>query len=275
MINFPNAKINLGLYVTEKRSDGFHNISTLFYPINLCDALEIIPNPDSRKTVTLNNSGINIEDSTDNNLCIKAFLLLKKDFPRLPNITCYLHKHIPLGAGLGGGSADGACMLKLLNETFQLQIKEQQLKDYALLLGSDCPFFLLNKPCIASGRGELLQSVNLDLSPYFVVLIHPKIHVNTGQAFAKIKPKQPHTSLEQIIQQPIEDWKNLLKNDFEYSVFEEHPSIRLVKEKLYQEGALYASMSGSGSSVYGLFKENPEHIKFNFPEEYFVFRSKL
>lgn len=275
MINFPNAKINLGLYVTEKRSDGFHNISTIFYPIGLCDALEIIPNPDSTKSVTLNTTGIRIEGSTENNLCTKAFFHLKKDFPQLPNIVCYLHKHIPMGAGLGGGSADGAFMLKLLNESFQLQIDEQQLRDYALLLGSDCPFFMFNKPCIAIGRGELLQPINIDLSAYFIVLIYPKIHINTGQAFAKIRPEPLSTSLQEIIQQPVEDWKNILENDFEGSVFAEHPSIRSVKETLYKEGASYASMSGSGSSVYGLFKEDPGSINFDFPKGYFVYRSKL
>jgi 4-diphosphocytidyl-2-C-methyl-D-erythritol kinase len=166
-------------------------------------------------------------------------------------------------------------MLRLLNEAFQLQIAEQKLKDYGLMLGSDCPFFMLNQPCIATGRGELLQPIKLDLSNYFIVLVHPKIHVHTGMAFAKITPKAPIEPIERIIRQPVENWKDLLRNDFEAAVFAQYPAIGSLKETMYKKGAIYASMSGSGSSVYGLFKEDPENISFSFPKEYFLFQSKL
>ena len=272
MVTFPNCKINLGLNILQKREDGYHDIETVFYPVPITDVLEIISSPKNKTEFT--NTGIPTGEN-ENNLCLKAFHLVKKDFPQVPEINMHLHKAIPMGAGLGGGSADAVFTLLLLNKKYNLNISSSQLFEYASKLGSDCPFFIINRPCVAIGRGELLQPIELDLSNYLMVLIHPKIHVHTGRAFAKITPKAISSSLQEIIQQPIEDWRGLLKNDFEKSVFDEHPTIGLLKETLYKEGAIYASMSGSGSSVYGLFKENSENIKFDFPEEYFVFKSKL
>ncbi|ANI88933.1 4-(cytidine 5'-diphospho)-2-C-methyl-D-erythritol kinase [Arachidicoccus ginsenosidimutans] len=273
MVTFPNAKINLGLYITRKREDGFHDLETVFYPVQLCDVLEIIKNKENEFSFTT--SGLQIAVSSSENLCTQAFQLIKKDFPNLSNAQMHLHKTIPMGAGLGGGSSDGAYALQLLNNKFQLNISQNDLAKYALQLGSDCPFFIHNKPCIAKGRGEILEEINLDLSKYFIVLIHPKIHINTGWAFSQIQPKSLEISLNETISRPVEEWKHTLQNDFEKPVFEKYPAIKSIKEKLYERGAIYASMSGSGSSVYGLFKENPESIDFGFEKEYFQFMEKL
>ncbi len=270
MVQFPNCKINLGLHITSKRADGFHNIETVFYPVGLKDILEIIvlnqsnsivQNQSDRALNTLNDiefssTGIAIPGDAANNLCIKAYQLLKKDFPDLPAIKMHLHKHIPMGAGLGGGSADGAFTLLLLNEKFQLNLSAEQLINYAAILGSDCPFFILNKPVFATGRGEILESISLDLSNYTFVLIHPGIHVNTKWAFEQIQPKTPTKSIQEIIQLPIKEWKHLLKNDFEAPIMQAHPEIAETKSALYADGAIYASMSGSGSSVFGIY---PQH----------------
>jgi 4-diphosphocytidyl-2-C-methyl-D-erythritol kinase len=180
----------------------------------------------------------------------------------------HLHKAIPSGAGLGGGSSDGAFTLILLNRKFRLGLSENQLINYALQLGSDCPFFIKNKPCYATGRGENLQEIELDLSNYKMVIVNPEIHVDTKHAFSKIQPFDQRTSIQESIQKPVAQWKDVLKNDFEKTVFVEYPEIKLIKEKLYDQGAVYASMSGSGSTVYGLFEKNAD-IRFNFPSYYF------
>jgi 4-diphosphocytidyl-2-C-methyl-D-erythritol kinase len=252
MIVFPNCKINLGLNIVRKRADNFHDLETVFYPIPLKDILEIIPSD----TLEFFISGINIPGETNNNLCLKAYYFLKKDFPDLPFVKIYLHKAIPAGAGLGGGSADGTFMLKLLNEKFKLNISTNQLINYALQLGSDCPFFIINKPCFATGRGEILEEIKIDLSNYSFVLINPKIHINTAWAFSQLLQAIPEISIREIINQPVETWKSILKNDFENAVLIKHPSLNIIKQTLYNSGALYASMSGSGSSFYGIFKKN-------------------
>lgn len=272
MIAFPNAKINLGLYITSKRDDGFHDLETVFYPIPLYDVLEII---EDRAAFSCSVSGRPVDTKGGENLCVKAFRLLRKDFPQIPDIHIYLHKAIPMGAGLGGGSADAAFTLALLNDKFQLDISKEQLSLYALQLGSDCPFFIYNKPCIARGRGEILEAVGVDLSDYYFVLINPGIHINTAWAFKQLQPKTVSFSLKEAIAQPAEAWKEILHNDFEQVVFKQYPAIKDIKELLYKNGAVYASMSGSGSSVYGLFKENTEEGDFGFDRNYFVFRSKL
>lgn len=269
MIVFPNCKINLGLHILRKRTDGFHDLETVFYPIALQDALEIVQNTVRTRDIQLTTSGLTIDSSIEENICFKAYRLLKKDFPELPSVKMYLHKVIPSGAGLGGGSSNGAFTLTLLNKKFNLGLNEEQLVIYALQLGSDCPFFIKNKPCYASGRGEKLEETGLDLSDYKIVLINPQIHVHTGKAFSKISPFDKRTSIKKIIQKPVEEWKDVLKNDFEETVFAEHPEIKMIKEKLYQQGAAYASMSGSGSSVYGLFEKNIE-LQFDFPSNYFI-----
>ncbi|HEY0298365.1 MAG TPA: 4-(cytidine 5'-diphospho)-2-C-methyl-D-erythritol kinase [Arachidicoccus sp.] len=273
MINFPNAKINLGLYVTRKRGDGFHDLETIFYPVQLCDALELIQDKENRFSFTL--SGLPVESPTSENLCVKAFQLIQKYFVQVPNIQMHLHKVIPMGAGLGGGSADAAFTLQLLNDKFQLHLSQDDLLKFALALGSDCPFFMLNKACVAIGRGEILEEISLDLSGYFIVLIYPKVHINTGWAFTQIQPRPLGISLKEIVSQPIENWKNVLYNDFEKPVFEKYPEIQFIKDKLYECGAVYSSLSGSGSSVYGIFRENPEAMDFGFEKTYFQFISKL
>lgn len=260
MVTFPNCKINLGLHVVRKREDGFHDLETVFYPIPLRDALEIVQSPCKQTTLTI--SGLKIDGGAADNICVKAYELLKKDFA-LPPVTIHLHKVIPTGAGLGGGSSDGAFTLLLLNKKFDLNLTKDVLIKYALELGSDCPFFIKNNPCFATGRGEILEPVGIDLSTYKIVLINPGIHVNTGLAFSKIRPKADRLSVSEIIQQPIKNWKENLVNDFEESIFQQHSSIKEIKELLYSNGAVYASMSGSGSSVYGIFpeKQTPD-LKF-------------
>lgn len=263
MICFPNAKINIGLNITEKRLDGFHNIETIFYPIELCDMLEFVVSD----KISFENSGLTIDGDADNNLCIKAYNLLKKDFS-LPELRIHLHKIIPFGAGLGGGSADAAFMLNALNSYFELNLSASELKKYASSIGSDCAFFIENKPSFANEKGDNLQEIKLNLKDYLIVIVKPNIHVPTAVAYSKVKPAIPSTSLKDSINLPIEEWKYNIKNDFEESIFAVYPEIKSIKENLYKQGAIYASMSGSGSSVYGIFhkKENPE---ITFPD-YFI-----
>lgn len=267
MISFPNCKINLGLHVTNKRADGFHDIQTIFYPIAINDVLEIIT---SKTNITqLHISGITIAGNTNDNLCIKAYNLLKKDFTSLPAADIYLQKNIPAGAGLGGGSADGAFTLSLLNNKYNLGLNEAQLIDYALQLGSDCPFFIKNKPCYATGRGELMEEINIDLSGYKFLLVNPGIHINTGWAFSNITPALPHASLRQNIGLPVTQWKDVIINDFEAAVFTAHPSIQKIKENLYAAGSVYAAMTGTGSTVFGIFSKDAV-INVSFDENYLV-----
>ncbi|MBS1948409.1 MAG: 4-(cytidine 5'-diphospho)-2-C-methyl-D-erythritol kinase [Bacteroidetes bacterium] len=251
MISFPNGKINLGLQVTGIRTDGYHQIETIFYPIGLKEIIEIIPSENFQFTV----SGLQIEGTAGENLCARAYHILKNDFPSLPAIHLWLHKRIPMGAGLGGGSADGAFTLQLLNDNFQLNLSTNQLIGYASQLGSDCPFFILNKPCYATGRGELLNPIELDLSGYCFVIVYPNVHISTGWAFSQLNPMPPSKKIIEIIRQPIEAWKKELKNDFEEPVTNKYPELSKIKEQLYEAGALYASISGSGSAFYGIFKK--------------------
>ncbi len=270
MLSFPNAKINLGLNIVEKRPDGYHNIETVFYPIGLSDALEFITSEEN-KTI-FQQSGLQIDTPLELNLIFKAYQLLKKDFP-LPEISIYLQKNIPFGAGLGGGSADAAFMLKMLNDQFKLGLNNAQLENYAAQLGSDCPVFIQNKPVFALGRGEVFEPINLSLKGYSIALIKPPIFVSTQEAYNGCRPQQPEFSLKEIIQKPVEEWKEWMKNDFETTVFPQFPIIGEVKERLYQSGAVYASMSGSGSSVFGIFREKTD-LKGGF-ENCFVWEETL
>jgi 4-diphosphocytidyl-2-C-methyl-D-erythritol kinase len=224
----------------------------VFYPLPFTDALEIIPST----TTSLNISGLSIPGEPSENLCIKAWHLLKQDFPWLPFVNIYLQKHIPAGAGLGGGSADGAFMLQALNKKFELGIAIDQLQYYARQLGSDCPFFILNKPCYATGRGEILEPLTTNPLDASFVLVHPGIHINTALAFSRLKPAKPLQSIREIISLPVEQWKDVLENDFEKVVLNDHPLLAGIKQKLYASGALYASMTGSGSAFYGIFEKN-------------------
>jgi 4-diphosphocytidyl-2-C-methyl-D-erythritol kinase len=272
MICFPSCKINLGLLVTQKRADGFHALETVFYPITLTDALEIIIDPNtSAAPITCTSSGLAIKGDPTDNLCYKAYFLLKNDYPSIPNIKMHLHKKIPMGAGLGGGSSDGAFTLVTLNQLFNLQLSEQVLLEYALQLGSDCPFFIINTPAFATGRGEILTPTSIDLSGYTIVIVNPGIAISTKLAFSLITPKIPDTHLAAVIQQPISTWKDALINDFEQPIFNSFPELAKIKETLYQNGAVYASMTGTGSTIYGIFPRSiSDSLSFNFPSHYFM-----
>lgn len=268
MISFPNAKINLGLHITSKRKDGYHEIETCMYPVPLCDALEMIID----RNPNWNSTGLHIPGDSKDNLILKAEKLLRKDFPGLPNLNIHLHKNIPMGAGLGGGSADGAFALRLMNNLFDLHLDNFFLEEYAAQLGSDCPFFIENAPAIARGRGELLEPITLSLKGVHLVLINPGIHVGTKEAYAGVIPTPPKVKLEEVLADRSR-WKTELVNDFEPSVFETFPEIREIKEKMYSSGAFYAAMSGSGSSVFGLFPEKPVELKWK--ANYFLFEEAL
>lgn len=268
MIVFPNAKINLGLHIVNKRNDGFHEIESCLYPIPVTDALEMLPS----EKMSFNSSGNTIPGPSSDNLILKAYQVLKADFPQLPPVAVHLHKNIPIGAGLGGGSADAAFSVTMLNELFDLGMESNKLEKYASQLGSDCPFFIQNQPKLVHGRGEILNPVDLSLSGNWIYLVHPGIHISTKDAYAGVIPKAPSQSLKVILKDK-EDWKEQLVNDFEDSIFKKQPIIRAIKSRLYESGAFYAAMSGSGSSVFGLFKNPPKQVKF--PEEYFQFCKEL
>lgn len=273
MICFPTCKINLGLRITQKRADGFHALETVFYPLSLTDALEIITaDADITAPLTFTSSGLAINGDTSDNLCCKAYWLLKKDYPSLPNIKMHLHKNIPMGAGLGGGSSDGAFTLTLLNQLFDLQIPQNKFMQYALTLGSDCPFFILDSPAFATGRGEILTPTTVNLNGYSIVVVNPGIGISTKTAFSFITPNQPSTHIPDILQLPFTAWKDTLINDFEAPIFQAYPELENIKETLYQKGAVYAAMTGTGSTVYGIFETSiiPE-ISFDFPPNYFVY----
>jgi len=264
LVIFPNCKINLGLNILQKREDGYHDLETVFYPVQLQDALEIITSP-SQTNLTC--SGLSI-DTTDN-ICLKAYQLLQKDHTQIPSVHIHLHKTIPMGAGLGGGSADGAFTLLLLNKKYRLELSREQLIDYALQLGSDCPFFIVNRPCYATSRGEIMEEIDLDLSAYKLILVNPGIHVSTAWAFSKIKPMPDRPSLREMVQRPIREWKTEMNNDFEAAVFSEFPDVKQIRHEMYAKGALFASMSGSGSTVYGIFEKDTSPL-FSFPSSYFI-----
>ena len=272
MICFPTCKINLGLRITQKRADGFHALETVFFPISIKDALEIIIEPEtSAAPITFTSSGLAINGDPSDNLCFKAYGLLKKDYPTIPNIKMHLHKTIPMGAGLGGGSSDGAFTLVALNQLFNLEIPEQALLDYALQLGSDCPFFIINTPAFATGRGEILKPINLNLDGYSIVIVNPGIAISTKLAFSLITPKVPDTNMEAIICEPVTSWKEKLINDFEQPIFNSFPELANIKETLYKKGAVYASMTGTGSTVFGIFPTSKmDTLSFNFPSHYFI-----
>jgi len=256
MVIFPKAKINLGLHVTEKRHDGFHNIETIFYPVGLSDALEIVVAEDGRKEDSLTVTGLPTGGNTENNLVIRAVNLLRGHYS-FPVLKIHLHKIIPSGAGLGGGSSDAAFTIRAINKCFRLSVSSEMMRSYALELGSDCPFFIECLPSYATGRGEILRPVNEFLKGYYIVLVNPGISISTGKAYENCRPAIPEKSLPEIIKLPPSSWKDSLTNDFEDYVFRKHPQIGDIKRSLYNSGALYSSMSGSGSTVYGIFKEEP------------------
>ena len=261
MICFPNAKINLGLNIVSQRNDGFHNLETIFYPINLKDGLEIT-NSNSNEQYQLFQTGIKIDGDPSSNIVIKALELVRNHSKvNIPNIDIHLLKKIPTGAGLGGGSSDAAFMLKLLNENYQIGLSNNELVELALQIGADCPFFLYNKPAFASGIGNQLEPINLDLSGMYLLVVKPDVFISTKEAYSMITPKTPTLSLKDIVNRPLNEWKELMKNDFEDSIFKKYPQICKIKQQLYELGATYASMSGSGSSLYGIFNKKPNFQK--------------
>jgi len=270
MISFPNAKINLGLHITEKRPDGFHNLETVFFPVNWSDGLEFV----EAKEFQFTTSGITISGDPELNLVVKAYRLLQKDFG-LPSLKIHLHKEIPFGAGLGGGSSDAVSMLLMLNKSFNLSLSDDDLLQYAGCLGSDCPFFIHNKPMYATGRGEILTPVNIRLNGMFILMVKPAVEVSTAKAFQYVVPKKSEVSLPELLNLPVFDWKNKLINQFESSVFQQYPEIMQVRQKLYEQGAVYASMSGSGSCVFGLFLDDPTEIKNHYPLPFLTFVQKF
>ena len=269
MICHPNAKINLGLNVTERRPDGYHNLETVFYPIPVCDALQVETNADIPPAIfpegcavhvdklpdyTLSTAGIDIDCPPEKNLLIKALRALKQDFD-LPRLYIYMYKQIPSGAGLGGGSSDAAFMMKTLNAMFSLGLGDDELERRVAVLGADCAFFVRNLPVFATGIGNIFSPLELSLAGWHLVLVKPDIFVSTKEAYAGIRPHRPATPVTDIVRRPVEEWRGLLDNDFEEGIFALHPAIAGIKEQLYARGAAYAAMSGSGSSVFGLFRQ--------------------
>lgn len=253
MVVFPNAKINIGLQIIEKRNDGFHNLASCFYPIGWSDVLEIIP----AKEFSFSSSGIDIPGDPATNLCIKAYELLKQDIA-LPSIAMHLLKIVPIGAGMGGGSADAAFVLKLLNQIFDLQLAPADLQNYARRLGSDCAFFIENKPQFCYEKGDQFADISLSLKGKFIVLVYPNLHISTAEAYAGVKPRTSEINLMEALQRPLPEWRNSIKNDFEDGLFLKYPILPQIKEKLYQKGAIYSSMTGSGSTIYGIFEKETD-----------------
>jgi len=269
MIAFPKAKINIGLNIVKKLDDGFHNIETAFLPIELCDILEFVISSNNKMEFTT--SGLSIDGNDENNLVIKAYNLVAKDF-QFPPLHIHLHKHIPMGAGLGGGSSDAASMLNMLNENFSLGLSVEKLIEYAKLLGSDVAFFIESKPTIGVGRGDILTQIDLTiLKGLKIQIVKPDIHISTAEAYAGVYPKVPKKKLIDTFQLPIEKWQGVIKNDFENSLFHNYPVLKDIKQKFIDSGAIYTSMSGSGSAVYGIFQEDKE---LNF-ENCFVWNGLL
>lgn len=256
MVVFPIAKINIGLSITGRRQDGFHDIETIFYPIRLCDALEfVVADPSANKDI-LQVTGIDPGSKPEDNLVIKSIIRLR-EMKSFPFLKVHLHKATPVGAGLGGGSSDAACLLKTVSRHFDLKIKNNDLRSIALEIGSDCSFFLEGIPSFASGRGEILTPVNKVLSGLYLVLVNPGSGISTADAYRNCKPEKPSASLPDLFRFPLSNWKKLILNDFEEFAFKKHPLIGDLKDELYKSGALFSLMSGSGSSVYGIFPKKP------------------
>ncbi|MCB0397816.1 MAG: 4-(cytidine 5'-diphospho)-2-C-methyl-D-erythritol kinase [Flavobacteriales bacterium] len=263
MVVFPQAKINIGLRILRKRTDGYHDIESLFYPIPLYDVLEIITD-DGTEGFSLEQSGLNIGTSSGNNLVEKAWMVLAGDHA-LSGMRAWLHKVLPMGAGLGGGSSDGAWALKVMNDIAGLGLSDETLESYASVLGSDCPFFIKGRPAWVTGRGEVMAPSSLSLTGFYLVLVCPDIHVATVDAYANILPDDSGTSLSNLLELPVAQWRENIQNDFEDPVFRKYPALKKVKEKLYKEGAVYASMTGSGSALYGIFEHEPTVSRKVFP----------
>ncbi len=261
MFIFPNAKINIGLRIINRRIDGYHTLETILFPIKIKDIVEVI----ETDKLTFSSSGTPIPGNSIDNLCLKAYHIIHRDM-NIPPVHIHLHKHIPIGAGLGGGSADAAFLIKLLDKKFALGLSLEKMEFYAKQLGADCAFFIHNQPVLATERGDQFHPITLALKDYYIILIMPPIHISTHKAYQHVMLSTPNQSLEKIVALPIEAWKNHIDNSFEMPIFKSHPTIGHIKSSLYEAGALYASMSGSGSSVYGIFKDEtqlPELEEYN------------
>lgn len=279
MLAFPACKINLGLQLTERRPDGFHNLLSVFYPVNWSDVLEIIPSQAARSStatdsVQFSTSGLPIPGDPDpsRNLCVRAYTLLRADFD-LPPVQMQLHKVVPIGAGLGGGSADAAATINLLNSQFSLGLSPAQCEAYARKLGSDCAFFVQNKPQYCVEKGDVFEPIDLGLSGYYIRLVYPNLAISTAEAYAGVTPRKPAVPLRTLIEAPIDQWRDTVHNDFEDSLFPKYPVLGRIKQQLYDDGALYASMSGSGSTIYGIFSSPPDRT--DAFSGYTVWESKL
>lgn len=272
MIVFSNSKINLGLYILNKRTDGYHDISTVFYPIMWKDIIEILPDSRHQNQINITTYGISLNISIKENIIFKAYQLLIQRFHYLPSLNVYLYKQVPFGAGLGGGSANAAFFLKSCNTLLNLNLSKEELKSLAANLGADCAFFIENTPCLASGKGDILTPIDFNLSSYYIYVIYPNISISTKEAYQSIVPIQREVNYNSILQLPLTEWKYHLENDFEKAIFTKHPILQNIKQQLYEQGALYASMSGSGSALFGIFKEKP-CIKIN--SDYKTYFGKL
>ena len=275
MLTFPNAKLNLGLYVTERRPDGFHSLESVFLPLPWTDALEILPAPAGQLETSITLTGRPIPGNPATNLCVRAYELLQADFPQLPPAQIYLHKIVPIGAGLGGGSADAAFALKAANDLFSLSLSLEALESYARRLGSDCAFFIRNQPVLAVEKGDVFEAISLNLAGTGCVVVYPNLHISTAEAYARITPKQPVHALREALAQPMSTWRNTVSNDFETALTPAHPVLAEIKQQLYDAGAAYASLSGSGSAVYGLWEAGPEIAPLAWPAEYTVWQGVL
>ena len=266
MILYPNAKINIGLNITEKRTDGFHNIESVFYPVyKLTDKLII----EESKNFELLNSGIDLNLDYKQNLIYKTFSVIKKRY-NIPNLKINLQKNIPTGAGLGGGSADASFFLKFLNKNYNLKLTNEELENIADDICSDCPFFIKNTVKYVYEKGNKFKDIDLDLSNYFLVIIKPDIFISTAEAYSKIKPKRPKDNLLNLLQKPIEEWKNYIFNSFEDEIFKQYPMLNKIKTDLYSKGAVYAAMSGSGSSIFAIFNKK---ISINNYNNYYIWNN--
>ena len=273
MITFPPAKINIGLHVVEKRPDGYHNLETVFYPIPLRDTLETKPLRGSNAPFALQTVGIGVGGRAEDNLVVRVFLAMKEEFG-LPALDIYLDKHIPTGAGLGGGSSDAAHMMKQLNETYGLGLADDEMERRLAAFGADCPFFVRERPVLATSIGDVLTPVNFSLAGWTLLLVKPGVGVSTREAYALVRPRRPDVSLPDALTRPVEEWRGIIVNDFEASVFRQYPAVAAIKETMYDMGAAYAAMSGSGSAVFGLFREPSTSAKEVF-SDCFVFQQTL
>lgn len=273
MIVRPNAKINIGLNIVSKRADGFHNLETLMVPLGMTDELKLTENKHiGAKKFELIIDGLAIDGALDSNLVSRAYYLLNADF-NLPPVKASLRKQVPMGAGLGGGSADCAFMVTALNKMFDLKLSVQDMQRYASMLGSDCAFFVQNKPAYATGRGEILNPVKIDLSNYTIVVVKPDVHVNTSQAYGLLVPQAPKYPIMDLLSKSPEEWNGKMVNDFEKPIFGMYPVLSKIKDALYRQGAAYASMTGSGSAIYGLFRNAPDAGSLKF-DDCFVWQGK-